>query len=61
MTERNLYEGVYYCVHCGVGTHITRVVARSGGCDNCGGTGFISAVDFDIHKILMEYGDEQRE
>lgn len=61
MAESNLYEGVYYCVRCGVGSHITCIVARNASCDNCGGTGFISSVDFDINKILKEYGDGIRE
>lgn len=52
MAERDLYEGVYYCVHCGRGEHIVNIMRLNTRCDECGGSGFISMVDFDINAIL---------
>lgn len=51
----DLYEGVYYCVHCGRGEHIVNIMRLNTRCDECGGSGFMSTVDFDIRKILQEY------
>ncbi|MDD5614961.1 MAG: hypothetical protein PHH85_02030 [Candidatus Methanoperedens sp.] len=50
--EPNLYEGVYYCVHCGRGEHLVNIMKTNARCDECGGSGFISTVDFDINNIL---------
>lgn len=53
--DQSLYEGVFYCVHCWRGEHITNVMRNNTQCDECGGSGFISTVDFDIYEILKEY------
>ena len=46
------YDYIYYCANCGVPVHISRVL--SGYRCECGGTGFVSAKDFDICRYFKE-------
>lgn len=56
--DANLYDGIYYCVNCGVGTHLLNIVSCLFKCVNCGSQEFISAVDFDLNKVLDRYEKE---
>jgi len=50
------YEGIYYCVKCGLPKHIIRIM--EGKLCECGNFGFTSCVDFNIYKVIDHY--EQR-
>ena len=47
LDKHNLYDGIYYCVKCGKGTHFTRIKR----CD-CKEFGFISHTDFKTNELI---------
>jgi len=53
MTERNLYDGVFYCSSCGKPLHVFLIMIAKIGCE-CGSKGFVSYTDFDIHESLTQ-------
>ncbi len=50
------YEGIYYCVRCGAPMHISGIMYRK--ICECGSSGFISCVDFNIKEALNKYAEE---
>lgn len=56
--DANLYDGVFYCVKCGVGAHLMNILSCCDECYNCGSRGFISAADFNLKEIIEKYRKE---
>jgi hypothetical protein len=52
------YEGIYYCVKCGLPKHILRIMEREM-CE-CGNFGFMSCADFNINEVINRYEEDQK-
>jgi len=50
--EPDLYDGVYYCIRCGHGAHLKKLVKSNMVCEECGSRSHISHVDYDLKSII---------